>query len=94
MAVGGHGFNLQPSISVRLPKHVPPLLSLMILNLDLDFVPSPELFEHDENLVHVDKVQFSENNMIHHEQFNKSGIQFCITQKRCNGVCFGAFSNW
>ena len=65
----GHGFRLQSTLSVRLPKHVPPLLSWMVLTLVLDFVSNPQLFVHDEKLVHVDNVQFSENDMIHYKQF-------------------------
>ena len=64
----GHGFRLQSTLSVRLPKHVPPLLSWMVLTLVLDFVSNPQLFAHDEKLVHVDKVQFSESDMIHHKK--------------------------
>ena len=65
----GHGFRLQSTLSVRLPKHVPPLLSWMVLTLVLDFVSNPQLFVHDEKLVHVDNVQFSENDMIHYKLF-------------------------
>ena len=64
----GHGFRLQSTLSVRLPKHVPPLLSWMVLTLVLDFVSNPQRFAHDEKLVHVDKVQFSESDMIHHKK--------------------------
>ena len=41
----------------------------MVLTLVLDFVSNPQLFAHDEKLVHIDKVQFSENDMIHYKQF-------------------------
>ena len=64
----GHGFRLQSTLSVRLPKHVPPLLSWMVLTLVLDFISNPQLFAHDEKSVHVDKVQFSESDMIHHKK--------------------------
>ena len=65
----GHGFRLQSTLSVRLPKHIPPLLSWMVLTLVLDFVSNPQPFAHDEKLVHIDKVQFSENDMIHYKLF-------------------------
>ena len=41
----------------------------MVLTLVLDFDSNPQLFVHDEKLVHVDNVQFSENDMIHYKLF-------------------------
>ena len=69
---------MQSAVSVGLPEHVPPFFSSMVLTRVLDFLASPQVLEHDEKLDHVDQIQFSENNMIHHEFFfATSWFQFC-----------------
>ena len=57
----GQAFKLQDTEFLFEPKQVPPYCSSLLLDLVLDFLPGPQVLEHDEKLDQVDQTQFSEN---------------------------------
>ena len=60
VGVLGQFLVLQSLVDVLKPKQVPPLASSILLDRDLDCVPPPQFFEHEEYLLQLDHSQFTE----------------------------------
>ena len=64
MNLPGQVWVLQSFSSVGKPRQLPPKASFINFDRDRDWVPLPQVFEHEENLLHLDQLQFTENNTI------------------------------
>ena len=59
--IPGQVWVLQFLSSVLEPGQLPPKASFINFDRDRDWVPLPQVFEHEENLPHSDHLQFTEN---------------------------------
>ena len=64
MNLPGQVWVLQSLSSVGKPGQLPPKASFINFDRDRDWVPLPQVFEHEENWLQLDQLQFTENNII------------------------------